>query len=375
MAALFAATHPERTRALVLYEAMPRMSWAPDYDWALRREEREALRCGASRWGDGSRILPLAPSAAANPRLRGWFATARAAGRQPRHGRAAADDERPGRRPGGAALDPGADARRCTAPSDTFIDIRHSRYLAEHIPGARLVELPGAEALSFGDDDGRAARRDRGVPHRRPPGAATRAGPGHRDVLRHRRLDAPRRRARRPALARAARVDRRAPSAASSTASADARSRRWATASWPRSTARRAAIRCATAIREMARVAVRARDAQRPAHRRDRGDRRRRRRDRRPHRRRVGASAAPGEVLVSGTVKDLVVGSGIEFEDRGEHELRGVPGRVAAVGGGRVEGGSPAPAAARRRERTDRSDLRVDRALRGGRQRRHRGQA
>ena len=42
---------------------------------------------------------------------------------------------------------------------------------------------------------------------------------------------------------------------------------------------------------------------------------------------RVVASAGPGEVLVSGTVKDLVVGSGIEFEDRGEHELRGVPGQ------------------------------------------------
>ena len=40
---------------------------------------------------------------------------------------------------------------------------------------------------------------------------------------------------------------------------------------------------------------------------------------------RVGALAAPGEVLVSGTVKDLVVGSGIEFSERGEHELKGVP--------------------------------------------------
>ena len=36
--------------------------------------------------------------------------------------------------------------------------------------------------------------------------------------------------------------------------------------------------------------------------------------------------AGPGEVLVSGTVKDLVVGSGIEFVDHGEHELKGVPG-------------------------------------------------
>ncbi len=41
---------------------------------------------------------------------------------------------------------------------------------------------------------------------------------------------------------------------------------------------------------------------------------------------RVGALARPGEVVVSGTVKDLVVGSGIEFGERGEHELKGVPG-------------------------------------------------
>ena len=49
---------------------------------------------------------------------------------------------------------------------------------------------------------------------------------------------------------------------------------------------------------------------------------------------RVVAAAGPGEVLVSSTVKDLVAGSGIEFEDRGTHELKGVPGewRLYAVG-------------------------------------------
>jgi class 3 adenylate cyclase len=41
---------------------------------------------------------------------------------------------------------------------------------------------------------------------------------------------------------------------------------------------------------------------------------------------RVSAEAGPGEVLVSGTVKDLVAGSGIAFEDRGIHRLKGVPG-------------------------------------------------
>src|SRR5437588_2453635 len=41
---------------------------------------------------------------------------------------------------------------------------------------------------------------------------------------------------------------------------------------------------------------------------------------------RVAGSAQAGEVLVSSTVKDLVAGSGIEFEDRGEHTLKGLPG-------------------------------------------------
>jgi class 3 adenylate cyclase len=50
---------------------------------------------------------------------------------------------------------------------------------------------------------------------------------------------------------------------------------------------------------------------------------------------RVSSLAAPGEVLVSSTVKDLVAGSNIEFVDRGEHELKGVPGswRLFAVRG------------------------------------------
>jgi class 3 adenylate cyclase len=49
---------------------------------------------------------------------------------------------------------------------------------------------------------------------------------------------------------------------------------------------------------------------------------------------RVQSAAAPGEVLVSGTVKDLVAGSSLRFDDRGRHPLRGVPGEwqlLAAV--------------------------------------------
>ena len=48
---------------------------------------------------------------------------------------------------------------------------------------------------------------------------------------------------------------------------------------------------------------------------------------------RVASLAGPSEVLVSGTVKDLIAGSGIELADRGVHELKGIPGewRVYAV--------------------------------------------
>ena len=48
---------------------------------------------------------------------------------------------------------------------------------------------------------------------------------------------------------------------------------------------------------------------------------------------RVAAKAQPSEVLVSSTVRDLVAGSGLTFEDRGSHELKGIPGewRLYAV--------------------------------------------
>ena len=42
---------------------------------------------------------------------------------------------------------------------------------------------------------------------------------------------------------------------------------------------------------------------------------------------RVGALAGPSDVLVSQTIKDLVAGSGLTFEDAGEHELKGIPDR------------------------------------------------
>jgi class 3 adenylate cyclase len=47
---------------------------------------------------------------------------------------------------------------------------------------------------------------------------------------------------------------------------------------------------------------------------------------------RVAAKAQPGEVLVSSTVKDLVADSGLAFQDRGTHELKGIPGEWRLFG-------------------------------------------
>jgi class 3 adenylate cyclase len=323
MAVMFAGTHPERTTALVLYEAMARMSWAPDYDWAPTHEQREAMR--RQPWGDGSRIVALAPSVAENPRLRDWFARL----------------ERLAASPATAAqllmmngqVDVRAILPQVQAPTlvlhrshDQFVDIRHSRYLAEHIPDARFVELRGAEALTFGGGEDELVEevqefltgaRGTSDPERVLAtvmfgdivGSTERAAElGDR---RWRQLLEDFGRAYERELQRhRGRVVKELGDGVLATFDGPAR-----------------AIRCAAAVRSVARsefglelragmhtgeVEVMGRDIGGIA----------------VHiAARVLGFAAPGELVVSGTVKDLVVGSEIPFEDRGEHELRGVPGR------------------------------------------------
>ena len=75
--ALLAAEHPERVGALIMYASVPRTSWAPDYDWALTREERsEVVRGNFDTWGkpDSPLLETLAPSAADDPALADWLA-------------------------------------------------------------------------------------------------------------------------------------------------------------------------------------------------------------------------------------------------------------------------------------------------------------
>jgi pimeloyl-ACP methyl ester carboxylesterase len=154
MAALFAAVHPERTRSLVLYGAFARFLGAPDYPCGVSAEQHHRLlEIIDARWGDGVGLSAWAPSCADDVRMRTWWA---------RYQRAAAS---PGMAHSLLALYPGIDIREVLGTigvptlvlhrrGDRMINIEMGRYLAEHIPGAKLVELEGADHFYWVGDAG-----------------------------------------------------------------------------------------------------------------------------------------------------------------------------------------------------------------------------
>ncbi len=333
MAALFAATHPERTGALVLYEAMARMSWAPDYPWAPRREEREAWANALDDWGSGRRLLELAPSAAEHTRLREWFGRlerlAASPGTARRHMLAVGDVDV--RAVLGAIQAPTLVLHRS---GDKSIDIRHSQYLARHIPGARYRELPGEEVLAFGpqadvllDEIEEFLTGTRAIPETErilatvlfcDIAGSTRLAAEMGDGRWRQLLESLQGGAMRELARFRGRQVKALGDGFLSTFDGPAR-----------------AIRCALALRALARehYAVELRCGLHTGEIELMGED-------------IGGigvhiasrvlgCAQPGEVIVSGTVRDLVVGSGLQFEDRGEMELRGVPGawRLSAVVG------------------------------------------
>src|SRR3954449_3915810 len=157
MSVLFAATHPERVAALALYGAMARTTEAPDYPWAspaeaLRESAREFL---APSWGQDSEALVE------------LFAPSLAADREVLVGNARL--ERSAASPGMVGkifemfLD--VDVRDILSAihvptlvlhrrQDRVVNRRAGRHLAEHIPGARYVELEGIDHLPWAGDSG-----------------------------------------------------------------------------------------------------------------------------------------------------------------------------------------------------------------------------
>jgi len=322
MAVLYAATYPERVAALVLYNPIAKGLWAPDYPFARTEDEwRSELAEIRERWGEPQFFAELtramAPSRADDPTFLAWSAKVLRTGASP-----------------GAALAIRRMARdvdiRDVLPSirvPTLImhvawTAEEARYVAERIPGARRVEIPGSDTMfilapGLDDELERFVKSVWGAPEPETVlstvlftdivGSTERAAElgdrrwaelitSHHTLVR-RQLD----------RFRGRELDT---AGDGFFASFDGPAR---------------GIRCACAIAESVRelgldvraglhtgeceligeklggIAVNIGA-------------------------RVASRAGPGEVLVSSTVKDLVAGSGIRFADRGAVELKGVPG-------------------------------------------------
>jgi class 3 adenylate cyclase len=331
MAALFAATFPERVSALALYATFARATWAPDYDWAWPAEERRRhMDEQLKHWGEGRLVAAVAPSAKDDPGFIEWGARLERLAAAPSTiarmmdliGEVDVRDVLPSIRVPTIVLH-----RR----DDSFLKIEHSRYIAQRIPGARYIELEGLDNMfSMGDSEallGEIEEHFTGARHEHEPDrmlatvmftdicdstrrAAEMGDRGWRFLLeRHDALF-------RQALDRhRGREVKRTGDGFLATFDGPAR-----------------AIRCAASVAEaMGSLGIEVRAGLHTGELEvmdgDLGGLA-------VHiAARVMDRASPSEVLVSGTVKDLVVGSGIDFEERGEHELRGVPGewRLFAV--------------------------------------------
>jgi len=321
---LFAATHPDRTAAVILINSYARLAWAPDYTFGLRAEDAgpllEAIEAG---WGKGVAFEALVASQSDNTAMRSWWA---------RYQRLAAS-------PGAAvtllrsAFETDA---RAVLPAikvpvlilhregDAFTTTEHGRYLAAAIPSARYVEVSGQDHLFFAEGADRFVAeiqefltgvRESVAPERvlatvlftdvvRSTEEAARLGDSRwRDLLDRYYAVV------RSQLARfRGREIDTAGDGVFAAFDGPARAIRCARAvvegTKPLGIAVRAGLHtgeCETIGEKIGGIAVHIGA-------------------------RVAALAAAEEILVSSTVKDLVAGSGIRFEDRGTHALKGVPG-------------------------------------------------
>jgi class 3 adenylate cyclase len=145
MALFFAATRPERTTALILGNASARYVAADDYPIGIPRKRAEALIARAEdSWGSGDRVADGIPSRAGDERFRRWMAKMQRSIASPRtvHTFLRALFEVDVRPLLQLVQAPTLVLHRRDFP---LLPIEHGRYLAEHIPGARLVELPGSD--------------------------------------------------------------------------------------------------------------------------------------------------------------------------------------------------------------------------------------
>jgi class 3 adenylate cyclase/pimeloyl-ACP methyl ester carboxylesterase len=315
MAALFAATYPERTLALVMYGTYPSGVRLPDKNGAFIRGVDE-------RWGEGGIIDFFAPTVAHDDRVRDAFATYERAAASPSMAHALI--KAVGETDVTNVLPEVRVPTLVLHRRDEYIPVEGAREIAAAIPGARMVELPGADHLPFiGDADAIVEEVEEfltGARHVAEPERAlatvlftdivdstvraAELGDSHWRELLQRHDDLTGREIER---ARGRKIKSTGDGVL---ATFDGPAR---------------AIRCAAGlVAELDRDGIGIRAGIHTGECELLGD------DVAGMAVHIGARIAAlaggGEVLVSSTVKDLVAGSQIAFEPRGEHVLKGVPG-------------------------------------------------
>jgi class 3 adenylate cyclase len=336
LALLFAATYPERTQALVLWSSFPRYTWAPDYPWGMSEQEAEdEIDEYLHGWNYPERMVKTIETFApdSDPETKRALAAAWRQSASPRDVEVLCRMSRD--------LDVRDVLSAIAVPTlvmnrveEDRVNVDGSRYLAEHISGARRVEFPGADHLIASGDTAPVLKEiERFLAAAREAGAAPEPDRVLATVLfsdivgSSEKAAALGDRAWRELLERHHEVVRRQLVRFRGQEVDTAGDGFFASFDGP---AR--AIRCGCAIADAmpelgldVRVGLHTGECELmdgkvtgiAVH----------------TGARVAASAEPGEVLVSGTVKDLVAGSGLMFEDRGRQELKGIPGdwRLFAV--------------------------------------------
>ena len=331
MCALFSATYPQRTSALIMHGSYPRRTRAPGYPWGLSEEDSRAWIDRMRRdWGGPVGLDERAPSMAGDNRFRQWWARMLRMSASPAAVSALATMN--------AEIDIRHILPAIRVPTlilhgihDRAIDVGGSLYMAEQIPGAKLVQLAGPDHLVWLSDAdailGEIEEFTTGVRRSAEPdrvlatvlftdivGSTEKAVAlgdrrwrdlldNHQGVVR-RNLD----------RFRGREVNT---TGDGFLAAFDGPAR---------------SVRCACAIAEETRpLGIEVRAGLHTGECEVMGD---------DYGgiavhigARVAALAGPGEVLVSSTVKDLVAGSGLRFRDFGSRSLKGVPGewRIFAV--------------------------------------------
>lgn len=325
LSALFAATYPMRTSALIMYGAYAKWIRDADYPWAPSREDHEAaFEAYEKHWGTPVGLKVLAPSVASDERWRQWWG---------QHQRLSAS---PGAGVTLYRMNVEIDIRQILPTirvptlilhrlGDGLMNPGGARYMAGRIPAAKFVELPGADHIAWiGEVDTLLAEIEEFLTGVRPTSevdrvlatvlfvdivASTERAAALGDARWRDLMDNYQQQVGKEVARLGGRVINTAGDGVFASFDGPAR-----------------AIRCACAVRDaVAALGLTIRSGLHTGECERNGDKiagiavhigaR------------VAAHAGPGEILLSSTVKDLVAGSGLRFLDRGSHSLKGVAGR------------------------------------------------